>query len=36
MTEQDREFLISYFKEDVKKIQILLNKKLPWKNFSHL
>jgi len=36
MTEQDREFLINYFKEDVKKIQILLNKKLPWKNFSHL
>ena len=36
MKEQDREFLISYFKEDVKKIQILLNKKLPWKNFSHL
>lgn len=34
MREEDRNTLINFFKEDVEKIQILLNKELPWSNFS--
>jgi len=33
MDEKDRDFFIQYYKEDVKKLEILLGRKLPWENF---
>jgi len=34
MEQKDRSFLINYYKDDVKKLEDLLGRKLPWKNFS--
>ena len=34
LTPQDREFLKNYYREDVKKLETLLGRKLPWKNFG--
>ena len=36
MTEEDREILREYYKDDVKKLQNILGRKLPWPNFSHV
>jgi len=33
MDEKDREFLIDFYREDVKKLQSLLGRTLPWSNF---
>jgi len=33
MKEKDREFLIDFYREDVKKLQSLLGRTLPWSNF---
>ena len=33
MKQQDIEFLINYFQDDVRKLQLLLNRKFPWTNF---
>lgn len=35
MEQKDRSFLINYYKDDVKKLEDLLGRKLPWKNFSN-
>jgi len=34
MDPQDRDTLVKYYEEDVKKLETLLGRKLPWKNFS--
>jgi hypothetical protein len=34
MTEKEREVLIEYYKDEVKNLQKVLGKTLPWKNFS--
>jgi len=34
MTSKEREFLKNYFFDDVRELELLLNKKLPWKNFT--
>jgi len=34
MSEQGKEFLINYYREDVRKLEILLGRKLPWPNFT--
>lgn len=34
MSLEDRKNLIDFYREDVKKLQVLLGNKLPWKNFS--
>ena len=33
MEPSDKEFLINFYKDDVKKLEDLLGKKMPWKNF---
>jgi len=35
MTEEERLKLIEYFREDVQKLETLLGRKLPWKNFHN-
>jgi len=35
MTEKERKILINYYQEDVKNLQSILGKKLPWKNFQN-
>jgi len=34
MDPQDRSILVKFYEEDVKKLETLLGRKLPWKNFS--
>jgi hypothetical protein len=34
MNESERKILVDYFYSDVKKLETILNKKLPWKNFN--
>ena len=36
MEKEDRNFLIEYYKDDVKKLEDLLGRKLPWKNFTSI
>ncbi len=33
MEQSDKDFLINFYKEDVKKLEDLLGKKMPWRNF---
>ena len=33
MKEADRQYLIDFYKSDVKKLEVLLGRKFPWKNF---
>jgi len=35
MDQKDREFLIKFYNDDVKNLQTLLGRKLPWKNFQN-
>ena len=34
MNDKDRQLLIDYYKDDVKKLENILGRKLPWKNFQ--
>jgi len=36
MSEDDRNFLIKFYKDDVKKLKPILGFKPTWKNFSNL
>ena len=36
ISEKDRELLVKFYEDDVRKIQNFLGKKLPWKNFKEL
>jgi len=36
MTTQDRKTLVDFYKDDVRKLENLLGRKLPWKNFQSL
>jgi len=36
MVQEDREFLQAFFEEDVREVEKILGRKLPWKNFTHL
>jgi len=36
MEKKDRDFLIDFYKDDVKKLENFLGRKLPWKNFSSM
>jgi len=33
MEDEDRKFLTNFYSDDVKKLQTLLGRKLPWANF---
>ena len=35
MEEKDRRNLINFYQEDVRKLEEMLNRKLPWKNFNN-
>jgi len=36
MKEADRQYLIDFYKSDVKKLEVLLGRKFPWKNFNEV
>ena len=35
MSKEDTEILVKFFEDDVTKLQIILGRKLPWKNFQN-